>query len=169
MGSGKSTVGELVAATLGIPPTDVDAAILSVTGQTVRDLWTAGGESAYRGLERDVVLDTLASSDSTVLAVPAGAICEPSVRAALRGPAVFTVWLRAEVDTLVARLGDAGHRPLLDGDPAVVLREQARARAGHYGETADLAIEVDHRGPREVTEQIVACLRAATSNADPAS
>jgi shikimate kinase len=160
MGSGKSTVARVVASSLGLRAVDVDETILSVTGRTVRELWSEGGEHAYRGLERGVVLDTLGSNESAVLAVPAGAAIDPLVRDALADPGVFTVWLRARVDTLVTRVGRSQHRPLLDGEPADVLRGQADARSGIYEATADLAIDVDERTPDEIGEQVITALRS---------
>ena len=59
MGSGKTTVGRLVAEATGRELVDVDVAITARTGKTVRQLWEEGGEAAYRSLERDEVLATL--------------------------------------------------------------------------------------------------------------
>jgi shikimate kinase len=141
MGAGKSSVGACVAGATGRAFVDVDRAIETCKGKTVRELWEEGGEAAYRHLESQVVLDTLARGDDVVLAAPGGAILDPAVRAAL-GPA-FVVWLRAEPATLATRVGHDDHRPLLRDHPLEVLTSMASERAELYGSVADLVIETD--------------------------
>src|SRR5687767_189382 len=74
MGAGKSTVGRALAEHLQRPFVDVDHEIEAATGQTVRQLWTSGGEAAFRDLERDTVLATLARTTPVVLAAPGGVV-----------------------------------------------------------------------------------------------
>src|SRR2546421_12942366 len=101
MGSGKSTVGELVAARTGRRLVDADTAIESRTGSTVRELWESGGEAAYRQLESDVVVNAVGGEERVVVAAPGGAVLDPVVRAALAD--AFVVWLRAAPAVLAAR------------------------------------------------------------------
>jgi shikimate kinase len=103
MGSGKSTVGALVAGRLGRVFVDVDVAITARTGRTVRELWEEGGETAYRQLESDEVLRVLRAGSPAVLAAPGGVVLDPAVRAALAGT---VVWLRTSPSTLAAARGD---------------------------------------------------------------
>ena len=98
MGAGKSSVGSVVAARMGVTFVDVDVAIVGGTGKTVRELWEQGGEPAYRYLESKVVLDTLAEERDVVLAAPGGVVLDPAVRAALAD--AFVVWLRTNPATL---------------------------------------------------------------------
>src|SRR3954469_16036533 len=119
MGSGKSTVGSIIAAELGCPLIDSDRAIEQSTGSTVREHWEQGGEVAYRQLESEVVLDALAGTDPVVVAAPGGVILDPSVRDALR--AAVVIWLRGRPSTLASRVGPDDHRPLLGDDPLAVL------------------------------------------------
>ena len=74
MGSGKTSVGQVVADRLGLPLVDVDEAIRARTGQGVKELWERGGEAAYRPLEREVVVDSLAPGRPVVLAAPGGVV-----------------------------------------------------------------------------------------------
>ena len=116
MGSGKSTVGALVAQRTGRKFVDVDAVITARMSKTVRELWEEGGEAAYRHLESDVVLEVLRDDTPTVLAAPGGVVLDPVVRAALADSLV--VWLRTSPSTLAGRVRPGDHRPLLGDQPA---------------------------------------------------
>jgi shikimate kinase len=153
MGAGKSSVGARVAAATGRVFVDVDRDIQRRTGKTVRQLWEEGGEPAYRHLESEVVLETLAQDDNVVLAAPGGAILDPAVRAALGPP--FVVWLRADPSTLAARVEHDDHRPLLGDHPLVVLTSMARERAGLYGSVADLVVDTEGRDTAAIADIVV--------------
>jgi shikimate kinase len=159
MGVGKSSVGEIVADQLGWRFADTDVQIEQQTGCTVRELWNHDGEAAYRALEREAVLTSLAASEPSVLAAPGGVIEDEQACEALRRPDVRVVYLRAEPPTLVERLGgDPGHRPLVDDDPAAVLTRQFAQRDGRYEALADLTVQVDGLEADEVAETILAGL-----------
>jgi shikimate kinase len=153
MGAGKSSIGARVAAATGRPFVDVDRAIETCTGKTVRELWEEGGEPAYRHLESEVVLDTLARDDGVVLAAPGGAILDPAVRAAL-GP-TFVVWLQADPGTLASRVERDDHRPLLGDRPLEVLASMASERAGLYGSVADFVVDTDGRDADTVARTVL--------------
>jgi shikimate kinase len=159
MGAGKSTVGKLVASELQLGFMDVDEAIVEQTGATVRQLWEAGGEAAYRVLESRIVLETLAAPNPQVLATPGGAVLDPAVRRALE-PA-FVVWLRADPEVLATRLEEDSHRPLLRDDPAGVLRRMADERSEIYRNLADLTADVDAQSPEAVADLVVRSFRDA--------
>jgi shikimate kinase len=158
MGSGKSTVGRLVAERLGRRLVDSDSAIEAGTGSSVRELWEAGGEAAYRRMEFDVVLDGLAADPPTVIAAPGGAVLDDEVRRAL-GPA-FVVWLRADPALLAGRVTVGDHRPLLGDDPAAVLTAMATDRAELYREVADVVLDVDGLDPEHVADLVLDHLHA---------
>lgn len=141
MGSGKSTVGRIVADRLGRALVDSDTAIEAKTGATVRELWERGGEASYRALESEVVLDAIVASEPVVVAAPGGVVMDPAVRAALE--VAFVVWLRADPGTLAARVRVGDHRPLLGSDPRAVLTKMAADRVGLYQEVADVTIDID--------------------------
>ena len=153
MGSGKSTVGRLVAARLEQGLADSDTAIQAATGATVRELWESGGETSYRALESRVVLDAIAQDPPVVIAAPGGVVLDPAVRAALRS--AFVVWLRADPATLAARVRPGDHRPLLGDDPQAVLARMAVERAALYGEVADAVVDVDGLEPDHVAELVL--------------
>jgi shikimate kinase len=156
MGSGKSSVGALVATRTGRAFVDVDIVIARETGKTVRELWEAGGEAAYRKLESEAVLRVLADEAPSVLAAPGGVVLDPTVRAALAGHDV--VWLRTTPATLAGRVHVGDHRPLLGDKPAETLAVMAGERAELYGQVATATIDTDDRAPDAVADIVVGLL-----------
>jgi shikimate kinase len=167
MGSGKSTVGRIVAARLDRELVDSDTAIETKTGSTVRELWERGGEASYRALESEVVLDAIVATQPVVLAAPGGVVLDPAVRAALE--VAFVVWLRADPGTLAARVRIGDHRPLLGTDPRTVLSRMAADRADLYREVADVTIDIDgidaETLAREVLDHYASTAAALTADA----
>lgn len=159
MATGKSSIGEPVAEQLGRDLTDSDSWIEARTGQTVRELWEAGGEDAYRPLERQHLLESLDATEPLVIAAAAGTILDHEVRARLVGPSAFTVWLRAEPAWLAAKAGNKDHRPLLGDDPQGVLTKMHDERRGLYGEVADLVLDVDRTDTLQGAALVVAAYR----------
>ena len=153
MGSGKSTVGALVAQRTGRALVDVDAVITARMSKTVRELWEEGGEAAYRYLESDVVLEVLRDAAPTVLAAPGGAVLDPAVRAALVDS--FVVWLRTSPSTLAGRVRSGDHRPLLEDSPAEAFAAMAEMRSGLYRQVADAIIDTDGRAPESIADEVV--------------
>ena len=139
MGSGKSTVGALVAAATGWALIDADVAISSLTGNAVRELWEGGGEGPC------------------VIAAPGGVVLDPAVRAALVD--AFVVWLRTDPATLAGRVRPGDHRPLLSDRPFEVLRSMAVDRSHLYAEVADVTIDTDHVDTQSVAAAILQHLR----------
>ena len=156
MGSGKSTVGALVAQRTGRALVDVDAVITARMSKTVRELWEEGGETAYRYLESDVVLEVLRDDTPTVLAAPGGVVLDPVVRAALADSIV--VWLRTSPSTLAGRVRPGDHRPLLEDSPAETFAAMAATRSELYRQVATAIIDTDGRAPETVADDVVGLL-----------
>ncbi len=162
MGAGKSSVGRRLAAALGRDFVDADDAIVEAAGMSIPDIFEAYGEPAFRDLERRVVLRLLAEGHG-VVALGGGAFLDPAIRAEVRRRAV-SVWLRADLETLVERTArKPGKRPLLmRGDPRAILRELMERRYPVYAE-ADIVVDTGP-GPiegvvRQVMERLAACER----------
>ncbi|HWP34554.1 MAG TPA: shikimate kinase, partial [Thermodesulfobacteriota bacterium] len=83
MGAGKSAVGRALAARLGRPFVDTDALVEARAGRPIPAIFAAGGEAAFRALEREVVAE-VASRGGQVIATGGGAVVDPASRAALR-------------------------------------------------------------------------------------
>jgi shikimate kinase len=156
MGSGKSTVGALVAARTGRTFVDVDAVITARMSKTVRELWEEGGEAAYRSLESDVVLEVIRDDAPSVLAAPGGAVLDAVVRAALADS--FVVWLRTSPSALAGRVRPGDHRPLLGDRPVETFAVMAEMRSALYREVATAIIDTDDLAPEAITDVVIGLL-----------
>ena len=154
MGSGKTTVGSLLAARLERDFADSDQLIEGRTGRTVREIFEDDGEDAFREIEAEVLLEALARAVPTVIAAAGGAVLAADNRRAMTENA-SVVWLRADAEVLADRAAGADHRPLLGGDPLAVIERLAAEREALYREVADKIIDVGPLTPADVVEQLV--------------
>lgn len=159
MGSGKSTVGALVALELGRPFVDLDDEVARREGRGVRELLAAGAGAAFRAAETAALAELLAGSDPLVVATGGGAVLDESSRQLLSGDPVV-VWLQAPTATLVARVehDGAADRPLLDDGPEAVLARLATERGPLYAEVADVCVDSASDDPSGVAASVVAAL-----------
>ncbi|GGP48306.1 shikimate kinase [Streptomyces melanogenes] len=155
MGSGKSTVGALLAERLGAPYRDTDADIVAAQGREIADIFVDEGESHFRELEREAVRAAVAEH-SGVLALGGGAILDASTRALLSGLPV--VYLSMDVEEAVKRVGLNTARPLLAVNPRRQWRELMDARRHLYTEVARVVVETDGRTPEEVAQAVLDAL-----------
>jgi shikimate kinase len=155
MGSGKTTVGRALAERLQRPLLDTDELVEQRAGRTIRDIFAAEGEAAFRDLEAAVLAEVLAGDEPAVVATGGGVVLRPENRAALDAADARIVWLCAEPAVLLERLRYAGNRPLLDHDPEATLQRMAEERAPLYREVADLVVRVDGRSTHDVVEAVL--------------
>ena len=155
MGSGKTTVGRALAGRLHRPFLDSDALIETAEGRTVRDIFEADGEEAFRAVESRVLREALASEQIAVIAAAGGVVLREENRAALRAAGARVVWLRADPSTLLDRVKGGAHRPLLDGDPEGTLQRMYEQRADLYRQVADAIVTVDNRSVNDVVEAVL--------------
>lgn len=152
MGAGKSCVGKRLAACLGLPFIDADREIEEAAGCSISDYFAAHGEKTFRDGERRVI-QRLLGNPMHVLATGGGAFMDPSTRALIKEKAL-SVWLKAELDQLLKRIGRRNDRPLLQNvDPRAKLAELIDVRYPVYAE-ADLTVD-SADGPPDVTVQRV--------------
>lgn len=138
MGAGKSSVGARLAAALGVSFTDSDDEIVTAANLSIAEIFEKYGEDHFRSGERRVIA-RLVDGPPAVIATGGGAFLDDATRALLLERAV-TVWLRADLDVLVARTAGRSHRPLLNqGDPRQVLADLIDTRYPIYAE-ADLTV-----------------------------
>lgn len=156
MGSGKTTVGTLIAGASGVEFRDTDAEVERRAGMTIADLWAEGGEELFRSIEAEVVVDS-ARMESAVVATGGGAVTDPSTRSLISSSGTV-VWLRAQPAELVDRLSGQAGRPLLDStdDLEATLRDLAIRRSGNYRSLADHTVDVDGRTPEDLAAEIEA-------------
>jgi shikimate kinase len=150
-GSGKSTVGGLLAERLGVPFVDVDAVIEQRTGRSIAAIFADDGEPAFRALEEQVTAELLGGPG--VLSLGGGAVLSPTTRAALRGRRV--VWLQVSAATAVSRVGLNEARPLLLGNVRGRLIKLLAERTPLYAEVATERVDTDASTPDEVVERLL--------------
>ncbi|GAA0606508.1 shikimate kinase [Streptomyces crystallinus] len=155
MGSGKSTVGALLAERLGAPYRDTDADIVAAEGREIADIFVDEGEPHFRELEREAVAAAVAEHTG-VLALGGGAVLDASTRALLSGLPV--VYLSMDVEEAVKRVGLNTARPLLAVNPRRQWRELMEARRHLYTEVARVVVETDGRTPEEVAQAVLDAL-----------
>lgn len=139
MGAGKSCVGKRLAACLGLPFVDADREIEEAAGCSISDYFAAHGEKTFRDGERRVI-QRLLGNPMHVLATGGGAFMDAETRARTKACGV-SIWLKADLETLLARTARRSNRPLLKrDDPRKVLEQLMALRHPHY-ETADITVE----------------------------
>jgi len=155
MGSGKTAVGRIVANRLGRPLRDSDTDIEAREGRTVRELSDAAGTPAMHDLEASHLLDALAGAGLDVVCAAASTIDDSRCRDALRGSAVFAVWLTATSATAAARFDDQAHRPRFGADPAVFLARQAAERGPLFRSACAVELATDGLTPDELADLVL--------------
>lgn len=152
MGSGKSSVGRVLAHRFGAPFIDVDERIERAAGCAIRELFAREGEPAFRAREKSALREAL-SVKGCVVATGGGAFADEGNRDLLRSYAPV-VYLEAGVETLLERLtGDAGRPLLLGGEPEEIVRELLSRRIPGYRE-ADFTVRTDGRTVEEVAAEV---------------
>jgi shikimate kinase len=156
MGAGKSSIGRRLAAKLDVPFYDADAEIERAAGCSISEIFDRYGESAFREGERKVIARLLKGLPH-ILATGGGAFIDETTREAIRELAI-SVWLRAPVDLLLARIGRRDTRPLIrNGDPREILERLLAEREPVYA-SADLRIDSEDGPHHSAVEKIITAL-----------
>jgi len=157
MGVGKSTIGRRLAQALDMPFRDADQEIETAAGRTIPEIFAELGEAEFRAGERRVI-GRLLQEPRHVLASGGGAFMDPQTRLLMKQKAI-TVWLKADLDVMVRRVGRKNTRPLLIGrDPREVLQELMDKRYPIYAE-ADITIVTDDRPANAAVDALLAALK----------
>lgn len=139
MGAGKTSVGRRLAARLDLPFRDSDEEIEKAAGISVTDIFERFGEEEFRRVEHRVIRRLLQSGPA-VIATGGGALMNEATRGHILEEA-DTVWLRADPDVLLRRVGADHTRPLLSrGDPLVILGKLIDERSAVYA-LAPMAVD----------------------------
>jgi shikimate kinase len=158
MGAGKTTIGRLLAAKLGVPFTDSDHVIEARAGKPIPQVFADAGEPAFRQLEHEVIADLLNGEDM-VLALGGGAATHEGTRAALAAAAVPVVYLRVSYAQAMSRVGGDRGRPMLARPGVAQLHKD---RDPLYAQAASLTIDAGDRSPEEITLDILGRLDAGS-------
>jgi shikimate kinase len=156
MGTGKSTVGKLLAEKLGRPFLDTDEEIVRRTGSTISEIFARGGEQEFRHLERRIAR-FLAAQQGYVISTGGGMLVDDGNRQVMEASG-FVVCLNATPETLSIRLAnDQEERPLLNSNWRALLerRQQAYAAISHQ-------IDTDGKSPETIVDEIVGLWQTVT-------
>ncbi len=166
-GAGKSTVGRLVAETLGWDFVDMDDEIEARVGRTIPTIFAEDGEPAFRALEADLLAELLQVRDA-VISTGGGAVCNDIARLAIRDSATtLSAWLTATPEVLLARVQAHADetrttdRPMLAADDQLErMRSLIEQRTGYYG-AADITIPVGKRSAERTAADLVELVNLA--------
>jgi len=154
-GTGKSTVGRLLAARLGREFVSTDAEIVKRAQRTIPEIVTQQGWDYFRDLESDICRE-LASRDQLVIDTGGGAILRAqNVEALKKDGTLF--WLTASVETIAKRIGGDNQRPSLTGTKSFVdeIQDVLRERTPKYHAAADHSIATDDRSINQLVEMLL--------------
>jgi shikimate kinase len=164
MGTGKSTVGQIVASMLNFEFVDTDVMIEGMAGKRISDIFSSDGEERFREYERQVV-EELKDLNASVIATGGGLVTRPENLAGLKEHAlVVCLWCSAE--TIFRRVGHQSHRPLLKVEkPLERIRQLLNERSPAYRQ-ADVLLNSEFRKPREVATHVVHQFRSVTKQVE---
>lgn len=153
MGTGKSTVGRILAEQLRFRFVDTDELIEGMANKSISRIFQEDGEPVFRDWERQVVL-RLEQQKGLVIATGGGLITNVSNLASLKSHALV-VCLWASPEAIYERVKNQSHRPLLQvADPAAKIRELLGKREPFYRK-ADVLVNTNFRSAREVTQHVL--------------
>jgi shikimate kinase len=162
-GTGKSTVGKVVAARLGRTMVSTDAEIVKRAGQTIPEIVAQHGWDYFRELESQVCRD-LSQADGLVIDTGGGAILRSENVDRLKTAGTI-FWLTASVETITKRIGRDTQRPSLTGAKSFVdeVQDVLRERTPKYKAAADHVIATDGRPIKQIADEILARLKPVST------
>jgi shikimate kinase len=158
--AGKSSVGALLAAALGVPFADTDTLVAKAAHKPVSDIFVDDGELVFREFERGAVASGLdeVRQEGGVLALGSGAVLDLDVRRMLAGQVV--VYLEADFATVAKRTGMDRPRVVIPGNPRGRLRAMLEERRPVYADLATVTVPTDDLAPEEVAADLAKRLKS---------
>jgi shikimate kinase len=155
-GSGKSSVGKVLAARLGRTVVSTDAEVVKRAGQAIPEIVARQGWDYFRDLESEVCRE-LAARDGLVVDTGGGAILRQNNVDALKHTGML-FWLTASVETITQRIGGDTQRPSLTGTKSFLdeIQEVLRERTPKYQAAADYVVMTDGRPVEQIADEILA-------------
>jgi shikimate kinase len=158
MGSGKSTVGDLLSQLTGWPHRDNDQLLRTLFEATPREILEDGNEASLLAAEVEALRAGLAAATPSIVSAAGGTIVDAAAREAVAGSGVV-VWLRVDAATIHTRAGVGAHRPWPDPDRLGWIRDALAKRAPLYASAAQLTLDADQTAPAALADRILAYLR----------
>lgn len=157
MGSGKTTIGKLLAQQLQLPHIDLDAQITATAGSAITDIFKKHGEHYFRQLEHKVLVDSIARAG--VLSTGGGTPTQAMNLHVLQETSTPVILLEATTNTILDRISNDAGRPLVNSlgtNGLVSLKEKRRSQ---YHACADLIIQTDGASPQKIVSDILHYLK----------
>lgn len=153
-GSGKSTVGAILAQRLGVPLIDTDQVVETRAGRAISDIFVDDGEQAFRDMERAAVLEAL-DAERSIVSLGGGAVMQPEIADALRDSDHVVVFLDVTIADAASRVGFDASRPLLIVNPRASWTRLMNARRPTYEALADITVATGGLTPEQVADEVL--------------
>jgi len=154
MGSGKTTIGKLIATHLNLPFRDTDQVIEEDSGKSVSEIFLEDGEDSFRAIEKSVLRKELLSDD-TILALGGGAPMSIDAQSALRAIASPVIYFDISLSSVAPRIGFNRDRPLLLNNPRGQWEVLMQERRPIYESIADTVIDVNGKSEMDIVDEIL--------------
>lgn len=153
MGSGKTSVGRIIADALSCPFIDLDEVVVKKAGRSIPEIFEADGEAGFRQLESRALSDTVSkyAESTAVLALGGGTVTVPGAVELLQAR-TLCIYLRATVETLRENLAGATDGRPLAGDG---WEERLAAREPLYAASAHITLDTDGLTPSQLADEII--------------
>ncbi|MCR5160494.1 MAG: shikimate kinase [Lachnospiraceae bacterium] len=159
MGSGKTTVGEILSSKLGIPAADSDAMIEKQENMSVNEIFSRYGENAFRDMETELLVSLQSDPRRRILSA-GGGMPVREINRKLMKKLGTVIYLQADTETLLGRLeGDTTRPKLKGGDLRSRIESLMAQREAIYQAASSLRIRTDGKTPDEVADEILRCLQ----------
>ena len=156
MGAGKSTIGRRVAFKLDMDFVDTDLEIENAAQLSISEIFAHYGEKHFRDIEKKIIMRLLAEKNG-IISVGGGAFMDETLREYIHKYGI-SVWLRADFETLMKRIDNQEHRPLLtQDDPEIVMKKLIIARYPIY-EKSDIIVQNNDISPDKTVDLVLATL-----------
>lgn len=153
MGAGKTSLGKLFAETHNIAFIDSDEEIVKKEGRSITEIFQKSGEDYFREIEREVITELIQQGEKSVIGTGGGAFMNDETRATIKKHAL-SVFLKADLEVLLNRLGEGEDRPLLEGkDKRAVMNDLMNQRYPVYSQ-ADLTVETKDEPASETLKRL---------------
>jgi shikimate kinase len=153
MGTGKSTIGKILALRLGCKFVDTDSCIVASEGCTINTIFAEKGEAYFRQIEKNILIRVL-KKNNLVVSTGGGAVISSENRHLMRYSGII-INLYASPDIILRRLENENERPLLQGEKGIeIIEKMILEREPFYAE-ADIRIDTTHKNVEDVVSEIL--------------